>query len=124
MLVLAGGAVTGITLSVFTARSPFALLPPTTASEMPTHQIQGSVSLNDLTSRPVMVTFYDLNEAGQYTAEVNNNHYKVTLPGGKQSFEVEVTWNSLPEVYGTCYAGTVAYDSSEAGTSTTFDFRC
>lgn len=88
-----------------------------------TFMLRGSVSTEVFGSRPVSITFTSQNEIMQLTAPVKNNHYDIELPAGTNSFEVEVTWNSLPEVFGICYAGTIRYDTS-AEAPTVHDFRC
>jgi len=87
------------------------------------HFIEGSVTTDDFHTRPVSMTFTSQTELLQITAPVKDNHYEIELPSGPQSFEVEVTWNSLPEVFGTCYAGVISYSDSSPPHSS-YDFHC
>ena len=88
-----------------------------------TNMIQGSVLTDEFGSRPVSITFTSQNEVMQLTAPIKNNHYDIELPSGSQSFEVGVTWNSLPGVFGDCYAGTVGYTDSNKPPLVQ-DYRC
>lgn len=95
--------------------------PPTDLDE--TYVIEGSIITNVFGSRPVSITFTSQHEVMQITAPVQNNHYDIELPAGRHSFEVDVTWNSLPEVFGSCFAGTIGYDDSNKPLPIS-DFRC
>ena len=88
-----------------------------------THLIQGSVLTDEFGSRPVTITFTSQNEVMQMTAPIKNNHYDIELPSGSQSFEVGVTWNSLPGVFGDCYAGTFSYNDFKKPPLVQ-DYRC
>lgn len=87
------------------------------------HVIKGSVTTDDFNTRPISMTFTSQTELLQITTPVKDNHYEIELPSGLQSFEVEVTWNSLPEVFGNCYAGVISYSDSSPPPSS-YDFRC
>jgi hypothetical protein len=60
------------------------------------YAIAGSVTTEELGSRPISVTFTDRHTVMQVTASVKNNHYEIELPSREHAFEIEVVWNSVP----------------------------